>query len=506
MNYDVEPIVLNTDDLTAASPGESMWVNRAAAYHMYDAPGVPLCSIMVTGYNRLNKTKYCVECILEYTQDVDYELILIDNGSHDGTYDFFQSVPYNNKQIIKVTKNIGAGYAVNEILKIYRGKYLVSIPNDVYVTKNWLSNLLKCYESDVRIGLVQPVSSNVSNLQQVDLNYKNFDDMQKKSAAFNQSDPSKWEERMRLITVAAILSRQIIQNVGLVDSAFVHDFIEDDLCARIRRAGYKLMLCRDTWICHDHDFRNMEDKNPDEFQKNLEGGRAIYREKYHGIDAWDDILNFEFTFSELLKSVRLPSEKPHSLVIDGRCGTPVLEIRNALRRCGVRDVISYAFTTQAKYYHDLQTAADDVKCDRIDFIQSYYADNTFDIIALCEPINIYPRPVTMLQSLYNFLKPKGVLMFKLRNTDDFNAFLRSAGIGGISDGDLPAVLPVNEVQECLKLFGGQDMSITFEHEGLSDSNQKTLLNLLRSVKSNADKNDLARLITKNYVFRVIKKG
>jgi hypothetical protein len=73
MSYEVEPIILNTDDLNAPSPAEGLWKNRAAAYRIYDAPGVPKCSIWIQGYNRLNKTKYCVECVLEHTRDVDYE-------------------------------------------------------------------------------------------------------------------------------------------------------------------------------------------------------------------------------------------------------------------------------------------------------------------------------------------------------------------------------------------------------------------------------------------------
>lgn len=504
MNYGIEPIIINTDDLSAPVTANGLWENRAAAYHMFDVPEVPKCSIVVLAYNRLKKTKYCVECIINYTQDVDYELILVDNGSDDGTLEFFQSVPYEKKQIIKITKNIGLSYAITAARNFFSGKYLIIIPCDVYVTKNWLSNLITCYESDPGIGFVTPVSSNVSNFQTVDLAFSDFDDMQKKAAEFNKSAPSKWEERMRLINVVSIFSRPVLDIVGLTDSAFVHDFLEDDLAARLRRSGYKLMLCRDTWVCHDHGVLSSDERDPVASRASLASGRRIYLEKYHGIDAWDDINNFELTLSALLETAPLPDGKLRSLVVDGRCGTPVLEIRNKLRRRNITDIESHAFTTQAKYYLDLQTVSDDVQCDRIDFIQSCYADNTFDIVALCEPVNTYPSPITLLQRLYNFLKPGGILLFKLRNTDNFNAFLRSAGIGGVSDGDLPAVLPLNDVPERLKLFGGRDISITMECESLNKTDLNTLLQMLHSVKSDANNNDLTRLITKNYVFRVTK--
>ena len=38
-------------------------------------------SVIVLAYNQLEKTNRCVESILKYTNDVDYDLILIDNGS-----------------------------------------------------------------------------------------------------------------------------------------------------------------------------------------------------------------------------------------------------------------------------------------------------------------------------------------------------------------------------------------------------------------------------------------
>jgi len=257
---------------------------------------------------------------------------------------------------------------------------LVQVSNDIYVTSNWLSNLLKCYESDKRIGFIEPVSSNVSNLQQVDLKFNDYDEMQKQAALFNKSDPSKWEERMRLISVIGIWSRPVMDVVGRVDSAFVHDFGEDDICARIRRAGYKLMLCRDTWIHHDHDFRNLEDKDPIKFQQSLDSGRTVYKDKYFGIDAWDDINNFEQSMFSLLKDIKIQDSNPRVLVVDGRCGAPVLELRNHFRRQGITNVTSHAFITKAKYYLDSQTVADDVQCDRIDYIQSYYTEDIFDII------------------------------------------------------------------------------------------------------------------------------
>ncbi|HHY26794.1 MAG TPA: glycosyltransferase family 2 protein, partial [Desulfitobacterium dehalogenans] len=486
------------------SPSADMWETRKNAYFMYETPDIPTCSIVVQGYNRLSKTKYCVECILKYTEDVDYELILVDNGSDDGTLEFFQSVQYKNKKVIRITQNRGTFLPLKYYINIFKGKYIVIIPNDVYVTRNWLSNLLKCYQSDAKIGFVVPVSSHISNLQEVDLDFYDFDDMQKKAAKFNQSDPVKWEERMRLISIINFFSRDVLDNIGIYDVAYSHDFGEDDLCARIRRMGYKLILCRDTWVCHDHNFRDMEDKDPSAFQASLESGRAVYRKKYHGIDPWDDILNFELTLLAPLDSAYLPNSA-NVLTVDVRCGAPALEIRNRLQRRGVTDITSYAYTTAAKYFLDLQTVCTEVQCDRIEFIQQYYASDTLDIVVIGEPINTYPMPIRLLQTLYGFLKPSGILLFKVRNTDDYRAFLRSLGMNVASDPDLPSSTPMNEVLECLKLFGAVDCTVSAGLENISGADRKFLMDSLKAANPNANQETLNRLCIKDYCIKAVRR-
>ena len=504
MSKDANMLVLNSDNLVPPATSGELWENRSAAYHMYDAPGLPKCSIAVIGYNRIEKTKYSVECILNYTKDIDYELILIDNGSSDGTLEYYKTVEHDNKKIIHITKNIGMNYAVLAARQNFKGKYLVQVSNDVYVTKNWLMNLLICYESDPKIGLVVPVSSNVSNFQEVDFEYTDYNDMQSQAASYNISDPKKWEERMRLISIIYIFSREVLDTVGAVDPAHIHDFSEDDFAVRLRRNGYKLILCRDTWICHDHDFRNMEDKDPVAYQTSLNSGRLLYKEKYYGIEPWDDINNFEQALLSNLKHIDVQNDNVCIMVLEGRCGTPLLEIRNILSQRGVSKIESCAFTTKAKYYYDLKTISDDVQCDRIEFIQSYYANEAFDIIVFCEPINTYQSPIFILQQLYGFLKPGGALLLKLRNTTDYNTLLSAVGLNENNDKEMATVIPLNDMLEQLRIIGSKSVYISSEAFDLDDSIIELLQHILKSTNPNATGDDLVNLMIKNYILCAVK--
>ena len=58
-----------------------------------------------------------------------------------------------------MSKNIGAFYGYlgakeHSKGRLFRGKYFVSVPNDILVTSNWLFNMLKCAESDEKIGMI----------------------------------------------------------------------------------------------------------------------------------------------------------------------------------------------------------------------------------------------------------------------------------------------------------------------------------------------------------------
>lgn len=504
MNYEVEPIVIDTKGMAFPWTLDTPLEVRAANYQQYDRADTPKCSIVVIGYQRFEKTKYCVECILTYTQDVDFELILVDGGLNDGTYEFFQSVAYPNKKIIQITQNLGMNFLWPVLRRTFNGKYLVVVSNDLYVTKNWLSNLLTCYESDPRIGLVEPVCTNVSNLQEVNLTFSTFEEMQEQAAENNISDPAKWEERIRLVSPIVLFSRPILDTVGMFDPIFIHDYADDDFSARMRRAGYKLILCRDTWICHDHDYGSVGAKDPLAYRRSLAYGAEVFRQKYHGIDPGDDFNNFEINLLFSLDTAQLNPGDLSTLTVDVRCGTPMLEIRNRLqmRKRVCHD--SRAFTTQAKYFLDLQTVCDDVRCDRIEYLHTYYAQSSFDIIALGEPINTYPEPLALLQTLYNLLKPGGVLLFKLLNTEDYNAFLRASNLGGHEDPAMPVPLSRDKTVERLKEFGALDISFVYELAPLNPSDKEQVFSLLQRVKPDAEVWEFTRLIIKYYYFKIIK--
>lgn len=379
----------------------------------------PLVSIYVLAYNNLEKyTKPCVESILKYTTDIDYELVLVDNGSTDETYEYFKTIQHDKKKIIKITKNVGIGYQALNCFDELNGKYIALLCNDTIVTQNWLSNMIKCAQSDPKIGMICPASDYISNLQAINLEYKDLNDMQEKAKLNNVSNPCKWSERLKLVTVATLFTRECIDMTGIFDYGYIHDYSDDDISFRVRRAGYKAVLCKDSFISHRGEF---SDKGIELASISMKEGSNFFKNKYYGIDP-QDVLNYELGMLSLIDFDLIEHEDKKILGVDVLCGTPILELKNKMREKGIFGTKLSAFSTHAKYWLDLNTICDDVVVDRIDYILEHYEER-FDYIILGQTINSYKNPLNVIENIIKLLKIDGTILLKLKNMYDIETML-----------------------------------------------------------------------------------
>lgn len=97
-------------------------------------------TIFITAYHQFEKTKRCIESVLTYTLDVDYDLILVDNGAGEETYEYFKQVDYPKKTVIHFNQNTGGAFLFTVVPIDRISNYFVLLNSDLIVTKNWLSN------------------------------------------------------------------------------------------------------------------------------------------------------------------------------------------------------------------------------------------------------------------------------------------------------------------------------------------------------------------------------
>ncbi|MDF2804109.1 MAG: hypothetical protein K0S61_4012, partial [Anaerocolumna sp.] len=239
---------------------------------------VPKTSIVVLTYNNVEYNKLCIESIRKYTESGTYEIIVVDNQSTDGTVEWLKE--QKDLKLILNDENFGFPKGCNQGIEVAdKDNDILLLNNDTIVTPYWLDNLKKCLYSDEKIGAVGSVTNNCSNYQTVPVTYSNTNEMIMFAQNHNISDRSQWEERLRLVGFCMLIKNEVVKKIGLLDEIFSPgNFEDDDYSFRIRKAGYKLILCKDSFI---HHFGSVSfGKISDKYRELLINNRKKFTEKW----------------------------------------------------------------------------------------------------------------------------------------------------------------------------------------------------------------------------------
>lgn len=219
-----------------------------------------LTSIVVPCCNALEYTQLCLESVLRCTQ-ANYELVLVDNGSTDGTAAYLESWQSRlgrrlgpiRVEVVRNTENRGFAAAGNQGAAHARGPFLVFLSNDTLVTDGWLTCLTRCVRHRwPEAGLVGPVTNWPPPApQQVPIDYRDLKDLPAFGACRHREHRGRAQEVSRLSAFCLLARREIFEQVGGFDERFgLRYFEDDDLCLRVRQAGYQLRLVLDSFVHH----------------------------------------------------------------------------------------------------------------------------------------------------------------------------------------------------------------------------------------------------------------
>ena len=212
-----------------------------------------LTSIVILSLNTLDHLRRCVESIRKYTATGTYELIVVDNGSTDGSVPWIIAQP-DIKQIIN-EKNEGFPKGCNQGMAIARGTEILLLNSDVIVTPLWLSNMREVLYMENTVGAVSCVTNYCSNGQQIEvpaeLHYDNVAAIAAFGEKYNKQIPQRISFRNALVGFCFLFRASLYHQLGGLDEAFSPgNYEDDDYSLRILQAGYKLICCEDTFIYH----------------------------------------------------------------------------------------------------------------------------------------------------------------------------------------------------------------------------------------------------------------
>lgn len=135
---------------------------------------MPKISVIIPIYNVEKYLKKCLDSVINQTLK-DIEIILVDNGANLAEKDIIKDYKKLDSRIIVIefTNNLGYGKAINEGIKISKGKYISIIESDDYVDLSMfteLYSLAEKYEVDIIKSGYNEFNSNYSRKQLCDLN------------------------------------------------------------------------------------------------------------------------------------------------------------------------------------------------------------------------------------------------------------------------------------------------------------------------------------------------
>lgn len=376
----------------------------------YAQSGEPLpfrLSIAIPVYNHLDVTRRCIEQLFKVTdfEKLNAELILLDHGSSDGTWEYFKSL--NVRKAIHFKSNHRM-YVFATMFQVCQGEYLCFLSNDVLVTQNWAELLMRCMDSDPSIIAAVPRTPNISNLQGLGLPDKNPKEFVAWANRNNAHDPSKWSDRVRLMPPLGMYRTSAVNQIGFADPMFYSmEFWDDDFSLRARRAGYRQILCGDVACYH---YGSVTGKEGQVKENTLEYGRKLFLNK-NGIDPWGPGMCYDYNAVQPLARIRGGTGEVNALCVDCGIGDTPLQIRNIFRQSG-RVCRLYNLTSQRAFVPDLKPLSDGFAygADIAAEMREQWKGTAFDIIYMGRNLAEYENLDEIFESVRARLKPNGVFI------------------------------------------------------------------------------------------------
>lgn len=273
-------------------------------------------SLVVLTYNQLKEgTIPCLESIVRYTPEGEYELVLVDNASSDGTPEHLRSFAEGRKDVKLVLNKENKGYAGgnNDGLRAASGDNIILLNNDTMVTPGWLDALLAPLEGDRSIGLICPITNSAGNEQTVLLPALNEQNYVEVAGRYTERNAGHLFDTEKLGFYCVAMRRDVLDRIGLLDERFgLGMFEDDDYCVRVRDAGYRLVINEGCFIYHKGSlsFKKLENR---EYQAIFERNREYYQRKHGRPWLFNDLTlayyrHMEKEITSLLSSGDPPAE------------------------------------------------------------------------------------------------------------------------------------------------------------------------------------------------------
>ncbi len=211
----------------------------------------PLISIITVNFNGLDLTIELLNSIRQLSYK-NIETFVVDNASNDNPQ-LFLNKNYPEVKFIRSEKNLGFAGGNNLAVKEAQGEFLFFVNNDAEITEGCIEKLLNLFEHYPSLGAVSPLLcyynenpqskpdliqyAGTTSVHPVTARNRTIGEKEINKGQFNQPQPTAYTHG-----AAMMIKREVVENAGLMANDFFLYYEELDWCARIRKAGYDIMV------------------------------------------------------------------------------------------------------------------------------------------------------------------------------------------------------------------------------------------------------------------------
>lgn len=228
-------------------------------------PGSTTLSIAIPSWNTRDLLDQCLSSLYDTMSGADFEVIVIDNGSHDGSPDMVET-KYPQAQVIRNPHNLGFAAACNLGFKYSTGRYFLLLNSDTIVLDGAIRRMLAFMETHPDAGLsgcrllngdgsLQRSCSKFPNLLTELYDALYLSKIFPRSRVFGSYAMTYWDfKETREVDFAGgsclIARREAIEEVGLLDEGYFMYTEEADWCYRMWERNWKVYFYPGAEIIH----------------------------------------------------------------------------------------------------------------------------------------------------------------------------------------------------------------------------------------------------------------
>jgi GT2 family glycosyltransferase/glycosyltransferase involved in cell wall biosynthesis len=213
-------------------------------------------SIIIPVFNKIDFTRQCLDRIWRNTSEtVGHEVIVVDNGSSDGTREFFETTAFPRVcRYHRNDANLGFARGSNIGAGLSGAKYLLFLNNDTLVQPKWLEDMVALAESDPAVGIVGikqllPYTNTVYHTGIV------FTDGGQPRHLYSHADArlpqvNQQREYQAVNGACLLIRRELFEACGRFDEGYSNGHEDIDLCLTVRQRGLKVVCCTSSFIYH----------------------------------------------------------------------------------------------------------------------------------------------------------------------------------------------------------------------------------------------------------------